>query len=126
MSIITSITTRARILLAALLLLAGSGTATVSAADNLQSKVDAVVTTASTNIDKNQGKSNVLTKEVNGMAVWLVWIVWGIVPLVLFGGLIAWGVWQAKQNEADAAKKTFVAVGIGIVFYFGVVALFFT
>ena len=111
------------ILFALLLMVTGvGGTASAAVSDGVQSAVDTINSKMSPGSDK---MAPVMT-EANNTAIWVVWFLWGVVPMILFGALIAYGVWQAKQNETQAAWKTFMAVGIGAIMYFGVLGIFFT
>lgn len=109
------------LLLAPAAVMTGGGTLSAAVADDVQSAVDTI--TAKT--DPGDSKMEPIMTETNKVGTWVIWVFWVTVPLILFGGLIAWGVIQAKQNGVQAAQNTFIAIGLGVIAYFGVLAIFF-
>ena len=126
---VSSIPAWLRSIFCVLALLTGAlSTASAAAAGSggLSGEVQTAVDDAMTRADPGDSKMAPITSEVNKMAKWLVILLWVIVPLVLFGGMIAWGVvLVTRENEIGAAKKIFGAVAIGVIFYFGVLTIFF-
>ena len=125
---VSSIPAWLRSIFCVLALLTGAlSTASAAAAGSsgLSGEVQSAVNDAMTRAT-DDSKMAPITSEVNKMAKWLVILLWVIVPLVLFGGMIAWGVvLVTRENEIGAAKKIFGAVAIGVIFYFGVLTIFF-
>ncbi|MDA3961216.1 MAG: hypothetical protein PF961_10535 [Planctomycetota bacterium] len=106
-------------------LLGGAATMAPNLNAAVQDDVTTAVDDAVAAADTSGSAMAPILDEGNAIGRWVVMILWLLVPLILFGSLIAWGVIQARGNEAAAARKTFIAVGIGVIFYFGVLTIFF-
>jgi hypothetical protein len=115
-----------RVICLAFALLVGGGVLnTAFAAEGLVGQAEAAADDAMTAVDPGDSKMAPVMDEANKGFRWSIMLLWGVLPMLIVGILVAWGVMQARQSGIEAAKGTFIAVFIGVVFWFGSLIVFF-
>ena len=130
-SLTPTLTFAARILAVLALLLAPAVVATsggaLSAAEGggLSEQISGALDTVNEKTAPGDAKMAPIMDETNKTASWIIWVLWLVGPLIILGSLISWGVMQAKKDGMAAAQNTFIAVGIGVIMWLSVFAIFF-
>jgi hypothetical protein len=94
------------------------------AADSLTDSATAVADEMDTKLT-NSSRAGVATDEITTNLKWVFWALWLVVPMLVYGFLIPTIIMKAKANDMESVKTGVIALVVGTVLYFGVLAVFF-
>lgn len=113
-----------RMALALVLMLGASFGSNAFAVESLSDSATAVADEIDTNL-VNDSRAGVATDEINANLKWVFWVLWLVVPMLVYGFLIPTIIMKAKANDMDSVKTGVISLVVGSVLYFGVLAVFF-